>query len=199
MYCYYLPNTQIFASRDVKQQRLVAALIRPDQSLVNGDELKRDLRKISEDWNRLTTEEKIALNAQRGDAPPENTDSIVYQLWKKHDGEISPSKLPEISGMKLIDASLPKEQQVKFTMTEFVQKKYKEIREGKKLSEKEIEALHQRYQGKDPTTMLMFNSRINRERLMKWHPELTEADVEKETQNQIWLDPYEYRNIVIWG
>jgi hypothetical protein len=198
-YCYYLPNTQIFASRDVKQQRLMAALIRPDQSLVNGDELKRDLRKISEDWNRLTTEEKIALNAQRGDAPPENTDSIVYQLWKKHDGEISPSKLPEMSGMKLIDASLPKEQQVQFTLAEFVQKKAKEIREGKKLSEKEMEALHQRYEGRDPTTMLMFNSRISRERLRKWHPELTEADVEKETQNQIWLDPYEYRNIVICG
>ena len=79
----------------------MAALIRSDQSLVNGDELKRDLRKISEDWNRLTTEEKIALNAQRGDAPPEDTDSLVYQLWKKHDGEINPSRLQEMSGMKL--------------------------------------------------------------------------------------------------
>lgn len=198
-YCYYLPNTQIFASRDVKQLRLMAALIRPDQSLVNGDELKRDLQKISEDWNRLTTEEKIALNAQRGDAPPENTDSIVYQLWKKHDGKINPSQLREMSEKKLIDASLPKEQQVQFTLAEFVQKKYKEIREGKKLSEEEMEALNQRYEGRDPTTMLMFNSRVNRERLRKWHPELTEADVEKETQNQIWLDPYEYRNIVICG
>lgn len=199
-YCYYLPNTQIFATRDDKQQRLMAALIRPDQSLVNGDKLKRDLRKISEDWSRLTTEEKIALNVQRGDAPPENADSVVYQLWKKHDGEINPSKLREMSEMKLVDTSLPKEHQVQFTFSEFAQKKIKEIREGKKLSKNEIEVLNQVYKGKDPTTMLMFNRRINRERLRKWYPELAEADMDKpnsDIQNQIWLDPYEYRNILI--
>lgn len=199
-YCYYLPNTQIFATRDKKQQRLMDGLIRPDQSLVNGDELKRDLRKISEDWNRLTNEEKIALNAQRGDAPPEDTDSPVYQLWKKHDGELNPSKLREVSDMKLVDASLPKEQQVPFTIAEFMQKKVKEIREGKKLTEREIEALNRLYKGRDPTTMLLFNSRINRERLRKWHPELPDADVDEltsEIQNELYLEPYEYRNILI--
>jgi hypothetical protein len=178
------------------------ALKRPDQSVENGDKLKRDLRKISEDWNSLTTEEKIAVNAQRGDAPPENTDSLVYQLWKKHDGEINPSQLREMSEKKLIDASLPKEQQVQFTFSEFAQKKAKEIREGKKLSEKELEALNQLYKGEDPSTMLMFNRSINRERLRKWYPALTEANVDKltsEIQNHIWLDPYEYRNIIICG
>jgi hypothetical protein len=199
-YCYYLPNTQIFATRDEKQRRLMAALIRPDQSLEIADDLKRDLRKISEDWNRLTTEEKIALNAQRGGAPPEDTDSLVYQLWKKHDSEIRPSKFREVSKKKLIDASLPKEQQVPFTFSDFAQKKVKEIREGQKLSEREMEALNRLYNGSDPTTMLMFNSKINRERLRKWHPELTEADVDKltsEIQNEVYLDPYEYRNILI--
>lgn len=199
-YCYYLPNTQIFSTRDEKQQQLMEALKRPDQTVVNGDELKRDLRKISEDWNRLTTEEKIALNAQRGDAPPENTDSVVYQLWKKHDGEVNPSQLREMANRKLIDISLPKDQQVPFTLAEFAQKKVKEIREGKKLYEKELEALNQIYKGEDPTTMRMFNSRINRDRLRKWHPELTDADVDNltsEIQNHVWLDPYEYRNILI--
>jgi hypothetical protein len=200
-YCYYLPNTQIFSTRDEKQQRLMSALIRPDQSLVNGDKLKRDLRKITEDWDRLTNEEKTALNAQRGTAPPENTDSVVYQLWKKHDGEIKPSKLREMSEMKLIDISLPVEQQVQFSMFEFSEKKFKEIREGKKLSEKEMQALNQLYkEGKEPITMLMFNSRINSERLRKWYPELTEAEanaLKSEIQNQLILDPYEYRNILI--
>lgn len=197
-YCYYLPNTQIFATRDDKQQRLMAALIRPDQSLVNADDLKRDLRKISEDWNRLTAEEKIALNAQRGEAPPENTDSLIYQLWKKHNGKINPSKLREVSDRKFIDASLPKEQQVQFTLNEFAQRKIKEIREGKRLSEKEMEVLDQRYEDRDPITMLLFNSRINRERLRKWYPQLKESDVDKltsELQEQVWLDPYEYRDI----
>jgi hypothetical protein len=201
-YCYYLPNTEIFATRDDKQLRLMTALVRPDQSLVNGDDLKRDLRKISEDWNGLTTEEKIALNAQRGDAPPENTDSVVYRLWKKHDGEIKPSRFPEVSEMKLVDASLPVGQQVPFTFSEFTQKKHQEIREGHKLSEREMKALDQIYfqEGRDPITMLMFNSRVNRERLWKWHPELTETDVDEltsEEQNEIYLDPYEYRNILI--
>ena len=48
--------------------------------------------------------------------------------------------------------------------------------------------------------MRMFNSRINRERLKEWHPELTEADsdnLNSEIRNEIYLDPYEYRNILI--
>ena len=201
-YCYYLPNTQIFATRDDKQQRLMSALNRPDQSIENGDELKRDLRRINEDWNRLTIEEKIALNAQRGAAPPENSDSMVYQLWKKHDGEINPSKHREMSDLKLVDSSLPIEQQVQFTFSAFAQKKFKEISEGEKLSEKEIEALNQIHNGRDPSTMRLFNRRVSRERLRKWHLELTEADLDEltsEIQEQVWLDPYEYRNIVICG
>jgi hypothetical protein len=197
-YCYYLPNAQVFATRDKKLLRLTAALIRSDQSLVSGDELKRDLHKINDDWNGLGNEERIALNAERGSAPPEDPNSIVYQLWKKHNGKINPSRHREIVDRNLVDASLPKQAQVPFTFAEFAQKKAKEIREGKKLSERELEALNQYYEGRDPTTMRMFNSRIKRERLRKWHPELTDDDVDKltsETQNQIWLDPYEYRNI----
>ena len=195
-YCYYLPNTQIFATRDEKQQRLMTALMGRDQSLVNGDELKRDLRKISEDWNRLSKEERIALNARRGTAPPEDPNSIVYRLWKKHDGEIKQSKL-EVLGVKWCDASLPKEEQIPFTIDEFVEKKVKEIREGKRLSGKELEALNQPIAGRDPITMLMFNRTIEKERLRKWYPELTNDDLEKRTSEtqEVWLDPYEYRNI----
>jgi hypothetical protein len=72
----------------------MAALVRPEQSLVNADDLKNDLRKINKDWEALTTEEKIALNAKRGNAPPENLQSLVYQLWLKHDGKISPFYAP---------------------------------------------------------------------------------------------------------
>src|SRR5258705_6409439 len=41
-YCYYLPNTEVFASKDKKHKRLVPALLRPDQSFVDGDRLKSD-------------------------------------------------------------------------------------------------------------------------------------------------------------
>jgi hypothetical protein len=48
--------------------------------------------------------------------------------------------------------------------------------------------------------MLMFRSRVSRERLRKWYPELTEADLNKENSNdqsQIYLDPVEYRDLLI--
>jgi helix-turn-helix protein len=100
--------------------------------------------------------------------------------------------------VNFIDVSLPKEQQVKFTISEFMQKKAKEIREGHRLSETELEALYELCEGGDPTTMLMFNSRIDKERVRKWHPELKQADLEKvasNIQNLMWLDPSEYRYI----
>jgi hypothetical protein len=49
--------------------------------------------------------------------------------------------------------------------------------------------------------MLMFRSMVSRERLRKWHPELTEADFETDDSNeqsQIYLDPHEYRNLQIY-
>ncbi len=104
--------------------------------------------------------------------------------------------------MKLIDVSLPKEQQVPFSLHEFVKKKAQEIRDGKKLSATELEVLNQFHKGDDPSTILMFNSRIHKERLKKWYPELTEADVDKltsEIQEELWLEPYEYRNLVVSG
>src|SRR5262249_30858833 len=138
--------------------------------------------------------------ARRGAAPPENANSVVYQLWKKHNGKVNPSQHREVFKMKLVDASLPKEQQAVFTFPEFARMKAKEIREGKKLSAQEREALNQLHKGRDPGTMMMFNSSINRERLRKWYPELNEADMDELTsgiQNQIWLDPQEYKNIQI--
>ena len=199
-YCYYLPNTQVFSSRDKKHCRLAPALMRPDQSFMNGDDLKQDLRKISEDWSSLTKEQRIELNARRGDAPPENEKSVIYQLWRKHDGEINPSTHREIVDVKLVDTSLPKEEQVQFTFREFMQEKTEEIRNGKKLSEQELEQLNEIHKGQDPTTMLMFRSTVSRERLKKWYPELTEADLNKESSNdqsQIYLDPIEYRDLLI--
>jgi hypothetical protein len=199
-YCYYLPNTQVFSSRDKKHRRLVPALLRPDQSFVDGDELKQDLRRISEDWNRLSREERIALNAQRGDAPPENENSAVYQLWKKHDGKITPSTHREIVDRKLVDLSLPKEEQIPFTFRDFMKKKAKEIQNGKRLTQRELEELSEIHNGKDPTTMLMFRKTVSRERLRKWYPELTDSDLEEENSNeqsQIYLDPEEYRDLLI--
>jgi len=42
---------------------------------------------------------------------------------EKHDGEVNPSQHRQMTDVKLIDPSLPKEEQVVFTFGEFMQKK----------------------------------------------------------------------------
>ena len=198
-YSYYLPGTQIFATKDAKQLRLMSVLKAAHQSVVDADDLKRDLRRVSEDWNRMSTSEKIEMNARRGSAPPEADDSLVYQLWRKHDGELKPSMHAPILRTKWIDSSLPVNQRVPFTMTEFVKKKYQEVREGTPLLPDEIDALDLFGGSSDPISILVFNSRISREGVVKWYPNLTIDDIDDEIMNEMYLDPSEYSNIVSIG
>lgn len=198
-YSYYLPGTQIFATKDTKQFRLMSFLTAAHQSVVDADDLKRDLRRVSEDWNRMSTSERIEMNERRGSAPPEVFDSLVYQLWRKHDGELKPSMHAPIAKTKWIDDSLPEDQQVPFTMAEFVKKKYQEVREGKPLLPEEVDALNLFAGSTDPISILVFNSRISRERAVKWYPNLTLDDMDDEIMNEIYLDPREYKSIVSIG
>lgn len=196
-YCFYLPNTQIFASRDKKQLTLMSALIREDQSLVNADDLKADLKRTSVAWDLLTNDERIAQNARRGAAPPELEDSLLYQLWKKHDGELRLSRKNELENVRFIDDSLPREQQVPFTLSDFLQAKIKEITNGTRLTREEIDELHRIHNGRDPSSIKMFNTRTSRKRFAKWYPELSEDTLEEmEVQNEVYLDPSEYSHIV---
>lgn len=195
-YCFYLPNTQIFATKDSKQLRLMAGLVRGDQSLVNAEELKRDLEMVSEDWNRMDRHQRIALNARRGSAPPDNPDSLLFKLWKAHDGKLNVSRVKEVSAVKWVDTTLPKDEQIPFTLGEFAKKKYREVREGVRLTQQEIDQLKIVTNGADTTTIRVFDIRTSRERLIKWHPELAEKDIEEEMMNQIYLDPSEYKGIV---
>ncbi len=198
-YSYYLPGTQIFASRDAKQLRLMDILKAANQSVVNVDDLKRDLKNISDDWSRMSTSEKIEMNTRRGSAPPDVNNSLVYQLWRKHDGELKPSMHQPVLNTKWIDRSLPANNQVPFTMKEFVKKKYREVLEGTPLSTDEMEALNLFGGNSDPISILVFNSRISRERVVKWYPNLSINDVDDEIMNQVYLDPSEYKNIVSTG
>ncbi len=105
-----------------------------------------------------------------------------------------------MADVKLIDPTLPKEEQVEFTFREFMQRKTKEIREGTRLSTAELQELNRRYKGENPTTSLMFKSSVSRERLKQWHPELTDADLANENSDlytQIYLDPEEYGHFIV--
>ena len=77
----------MFSFKDDKHIRLVRFLLRPDQSFVNSELLKKDLKKLSEEWEALSIEEKIRLKRERVFAPPENQDSEVFRLEKKHRNE----------------------------------------------------------------------------------------------------------------
>jgi hypothetical protein len=47
-YLYYLPFCMVFASSDNLHKRVVPLFLRPDQSFVEGPDLKADLKKIDE-------------------------------------------------------------------------------------------------------------------------------------------------------
>lgn len=175
-YCYHLPYTEIFTSKDIKHKRLVPFLLEDYQEFVDAAELKKDLRKLTEEWEALSREEKIKINAERGHAPPEDEDSLSFRLWKKFRGELSPPLDMAWLKVKLVD---PKQPDVSFTLEDLFRSKGKELKEGRKLSNAEISRLNEIHQGEDPSTMGVFKHTISRERALKLYPQLTEVDSDK--------------------
>lgn len=175
-YCYYLPHTEIFASKDRKHKRLVPLLLEDYQELVDATELKQDLRKLTEEWELLSREEKIKINAERGHAPLEDKNSKSFELWKKLRGELNPPLDKAWLKVKLVDPKRPDES---FTLEDLFRDKGKELKQGRKLSNAEINKLNEIHQGEDPTTMGVKKSKLSRERALKRYPELTEEDLDK--------------------
>ena len=177
-YCYYLPHCEIFASKDHKHKRLVPFLLKPNQRFVDGDELKKDLRKLAEEWEELSREEKIRIRSERGNAPLEDENSLVFKLWKELRGELSPPLPKEILQMKLVDSRLPEDQQVEVTLEEFIRSKMKELKGSDVLSGGDIDELKKVHK-EDPSTYGVRTTKISRERLKKLYPELTDEDLDK--------------------
>lgn len=178
-YCYYLPHCEIFASKDKKHKRLVPFLLRPDQSFVDSSELKADLGRLSENWDTLSREERINYRSERGDAPPEDENSIVFRLWKKHRGKISRSLPLEIGKMKLVDSRLPKEEQVEITFEELVRSIAKKYKNAPSITSKEMDSLRNIHGENNPSTFLEKKTFISRERLLKLYPHLKDEDLNK--------------------
>lgn len=171
-YCYYLPHCEIFASNDKKHRRLVPFLLRPDQDFIFGDKLKEDLKQLSERWEPLSQEEKIQIRAERGGAPPENNDSIVFQLWKKHRNKISKPVPLELLAATVVDSSLPKEEQTPISFKEFLDSMSKKLESYDELSYNEQKDI-------EKTDFAVRKTKISKTRLLKLYPHLTEADLEK--------------------
>jgi hypothetical protein len=171
-YCYYLPHCEIFASNDRKHKRLERFLLRDDQSFVKGDDLKNDLRKLSEMWDRLSQAERTRIRDERGGAPVEDEHSIVFRLWKKHRGKVPQPFHRELLKAMVVDSSKPKEEQIPITLAEmFIQ-----LIEKTKPS---IEVPFDEAIKMEDTSFAVRTTRIRKDRILKLYPHLTQADLDK--------------------
>ncbi len=156
-YLYYLPFTELFSSDDRKHKRLVPYLLKENQKFVPGAKLKSDLTRLTTEWNLLSREEQIKTNAVRGTAPPENEESVVYQLWKKFRGTINPNMMPVDPSPEFLEA---------------IRRKFKELKDGKTLP-----AGTQAKAVRGTRT-----SRKTQERILKMYPQVTEEDLKRTTK-----------------
>lgn len=182
-YCYSLPHCEIFSSNDNKHKRLVPFLLRPDQSFVDGEELKKDLRKLSEEWDALSREERIQLKSARGNAPPDYENSIVFQLWDKHRNKITESIPPELLKANIYDTRIPEEERREMTFADWLRTRGKELKAAGKLSNAELEELKRSREGADPE-FIVRKTKISKERLLKLYPHLTREDLDKADRDE---------------
>lgn len=175
-YCYYLPHCEMFASDDRKHKRLVPFLLRPDQSFIEGTKLKEDLKRLSIEWDELSKEERIKTNSERGHAPIEDDNSIVYQLWEKHRGEISKPVDPAILDAMVVDTRLPEDQRVAKPFREFLNDMMAQANAANELSGAEAGEFRQvSEEGK--TLFAVRTTKVSKRRLAKMYPQLTEEDL----------------------
>lgn len=91
-YLYYLPFCMVFISNDKLHQYLVPLLLRNDQMFVSGKELKKDLKRIMNEWENFTEKQKWLLSYALGSYPIPNKKSIIYKLCKHYRGPWSPGR-----------------------------------------------------------------------------------------------------------
>ncbi|NQU73301.1 MAG: hypothetical protein HQ547_01145 [Candidatus Omnitrophica bacterium] len=85
-YLFYLPFCFVFSSGDIFHKKITFLLLRNDQSFIDRDILKSDLRWIANEWDTIkdNKEERENRFYNYGNYPPDNPNSITYQMWKKY-------------------------------------------------------------------------------------------------------------------
>ncbi|MCC6695759.1 MAG: hypothetical protein IT365_09030 [Candidatus Hydrogenedentes bacterium] len=74
-YLFYLPFCNAFVSNDNFHKSVVEPFLRSDQLFVHGEDLKRGLAAVADQWSKLT-------EAQRKDSwPPDQSGPIILALW----------------------------------------------------------------------------------------------------------------------
>jgi hypothetical protein len=84
-YLYYLPFCSVFTSKDNFHAQVVPLFLGPEQTFVNGTELKEDLAKLVAHYESLPEEVLRTGLIHFAAHPPENTtDFLTTRLWDKH-------------------------------------------------------------------------------------------------------------------
>lgn len=84
-YLFYLPFTKIFVSKDKQQLKWCKFFVNNHQSVIGGDELKKDLADLNKFYKQNIDEKK----AEQGlisliNHPPLEEDFLVSRLWDKY-------------------------------------------------------------------------------------------------------------------
>ena len=94
-YIYYLPFCMIFISNDKFHKSITGTFLSSDQAFVDGEDLKKDLANLSNEWNKLKEPRKAAWEAKYGHGPPARSDCLTYILWKRFWPKWKPGKKTE--------------------------------------------------------------------------------------------------------
>jgi hypothetical protein len=89
-YCFYLPFTKVFTSKDAFLEDIVPLLNEPYNTFVPTEKLKEDLARLAKEWNDLDEQGRREQNFKYREHPPTNTKSIISNLWEKYEGPIHP-------------------------------------------------------------------------------------------------------------
>jgi len=80
-YLFYLPFCMLFISSDNIHGRCAPLFLREDQQFIRGEELKADLKKLDELYDKLPQEEKEKGLSAYANHPPMERSFLVTRLW----------------------------------------------------------------------------------------------------------------------
>ena len=83
-YLYYLPFCSVFTSKDNFHAQVVPLFLQPEQTFVNGNELKEDLKQLVTYYSSLPDEVLRSGLIHFAAYPPDDTAFLVTRLWDKY-------------------------------------------------------------------------------------------------------------------
>ncbi len=83
-YLYYLPFCSVFTSKDNFHADIVPLFLSPEQTFVNGAELKEDLKRLVEHYERLPHDVLRTGLIHFAAYPPDDSGFLTTRLWDKY-------------------------------------------------------------------------------------------------------------------